>query len=114
MQIYMAACTASFVVVSLIIHYIPTIPLDVPELKSAMGWKHRFYPVVYEVLRLVQQPRAVRYGEIVKLEQELRQAPLPEQLVMKPFSSPYDGLPEDDQIVGIQRYAAMLLRETGK
>ncbi|GJJ06844.1 hypothetical protein Clacol_001040 [Clathrus columnatus] len=58
------------------------------------------------------QPRPVKYSEIVKLERELRQAPMPEQLVMKPFSLPYDGLPEDDHIVCVQRFAIMLLRET--
>lgn len=76
------------------------------------GWKHRFYPILYQVLRLIQQPRPVKYGEIIKLERELRQAPLPEKLVMKPFSVPHDGLPDDDQIVGVQRFGSMLLRET--
>lgn len=104
-----------FVVVSSLNNHASQVPIGMyNELKSAMGWKHRFYPILYQVLRLIQQPRPVKYGDIIKLERELRQAPLPEKLVMKPFSVPYDGLPEDDQIVGVQRFGCMLLRETSK
>lgn len=78
-----------------------------------MGWKYRFYLVVYKVLHLLQQSHAFEYSEIVRLEQELRQTLLPDKLEMTLFSLPYDRLGDDDHIVSLQRFASMLLRETG-
>ena len=62
---------------------------------------------------VVQRPGPVKYAEILNLELQLRECPMPEGLSVPILTTPDIGLPEDATTKHLQRFTALIMRESG-
>jgi hypothetical protein len=69
--------------------------------------------MINNVMLVVQRSGPVKYTEILNLELQLRECPLPECLFVPPMSSPLAGLPDDATTQHLQRFTALIMRESG-
>ncbi|KAF8585895.1 hypothetical protein K439DRAFT_1016836 [Ramaria rubella] len=75
-------------------------------------WRYRFIPLINNVLLVVQRPGPVKYNEILKAEKELRECPMPDGLRVPALCTPDVGLPDDAVTKHVQRFSALIIRES--
>lgn len=62
---------------------------------------------------VVQRPGPVKYAEILNMELQLRECPMPEGLSVPILATPDHGLPDDATTKHLQRFTALIMRESG-
>ncbi|KAF8514968.1 hypothetical protein JB92DRAFT_2916501 [Gautieria morchelliformis] len=75
-------------------------------------WRYRLAPIINNVMLVVQRSGPVKYTEILNLELQLRECPMPEGLSVPLMSSPLTGLPSDATTQHLQRFTALITRES--
>ena len=90
-----------------------SIPFFIAYCLPDSNWRHQFFPLVNDVLRVVQRPGPVKYSEILALERELRFCRMPEELESCVISPMMDTLSNKDITKHLQGITALMWRESG-
>ncbi|KIJ50315.1 hypothetical protein M422DRAFT_777084 [Sphaerobolus stellatus SS14] len=80
-------------------------------IRGYSNWRHKFFPLVNEVLRVVQRPGPVKYSEILALERDLRFCRMPEELESCVISPMKDTFSNTDITKHLQGITALMWRE---